>query len=85
MGAALAQDFWILLVARLVQGLAVGALGVAKAFTTGGVRGQTYAETARIFERRLAQVKMRTPGGRARAEEGREYAREFLRRLEEEW
>jgi hypothetical protein len=60
----------------------LGAFGIAKAFTVGGARGQSYEETADIFEHRyLEAVEFRTPAGRRLAEEGREYAREFLRRL----
>jgi uncharacterized protein len=62
----------------------LGAFGVAKAFTTGGARGQTYEETASIFERRLAQATFHTPRGLDLAEEGRAYAAAFLRRLEAE-
>lgn len=63
----------------------LGALGIAKAFTTGGARGQAYAETIAIFERRyLDRVVFRTPVGRRMAELERPYVKAFLRRLERE-
>jgi uncharacterized protein len=62
----------------------VGAFGIAKAFLTGGARGQSIEETARIFAANLERVEMRTAAGR-RVQGGRvAYAREFLRRLEGE-
>jgi len=63
----------------------LGALGIAKAFTTGGSRGQRYHETVKIFETGvLDRVTFRTPAGRTLAEEGRAYVKAFLRRLEVE-
>jgi uncharacterized protein len=62
-----------------------GALGVAKAFTTGGARGQAYEVTADIFEHRyLDRVEFRTPAGKRIAEERKTYARQFLARLRAE-
>ncbi len=60
----------------------LGAFGIAKAFTTGGARGQAIEESAAIFERQyLDQVEFQTPTGQRLAEEGRAYAKSFLRRL----
>jgi uncharacterized protein len=64
----------------------LGAFGIAKAFTTGGARGQCYEDTADIYEKRyLDRVHFRTPVGRRLADEGRAYARAFLERLRREW
>jgi uncharacterized protein len=42
----------------------LGAMGIAKAFTTGGARGQDYLTTIRIFEKNhLDRVVFRTPYG----------------------
>jgi hypothetical protein len=63
----------------------LGALGIAKAFTTGGARGQHYLETADIFENEyLDRVVFRTPAGRALADRERPYAKAFLRKLRDE-
>lgn len=63
----------------------LGAFGIAKAFTTGGAAGQSYEETADIFEYRyLNKVAFRTPVGKRLAEEERAYTKEFLRRLRRE-
>ena len=63
----------------------LGAFGVAKAFTVGGARGQTYSETVDIYEKEyLDGVEFRTPAGRRLAVEGRDYARAFLSRLKQE-
>jgi hypothetical protein len=43
--------------------------------------GQTYEETLAVFERNLDRIEFRTPRGRALAEEGRGYARDFIARL----
>ena len=63
----------------------LGAFGIAKAFTTGGARGQTYEETSDIFEYRyLDKVSFVTPVGKRIAEEKRSYTKEFLRQLRSE-
>jgi uncharacterized protein len=63
----------------------LGALGIAKAFTTGGVRNQRIEESADIFEYQyLDKVEFQTPTGKRLAEEGRVYAKEFLNRLRRE-
>lgn len=62
----------------------VGAFGIAKAFTTGGARGQTYEATADIFEHNLSRVVFRTPEGKRLAEERRSYSQDFLERLRRE-
>lgn len=41
----------------------LGALGIAKAFTTGGARGQTYETTVNIFENNLNRAVFHTPEG----------------------
>lgn len=64
----------------------VGAFSIAKAFMTGGARGQSLEETADIFEyRNLDKVEFRTPVGKRLAEERQAYAKAFLARLREEW
>ena len=64
----------------------LGAYGVAKAFLTGGARGQSLEETVGIFEAQyLDRVHFRTPRGAELAREGREYAKRFLERLRREW
>jgi|SRR5690554_914913 uncharacterized protein len=63
----------------------LGAFGIAKAFTTGGFRGQTYEETIAVYESQyLEKIKFQTPQGKVLAEEGRDYARKFLERLKNE-
>ena len=63
----------------------LGAFGIAKAFSTGGARGQTYEETSDIFEYRyLDKVSFVTPVGKRIAEEKRSYTKEFLRQLRSE-
>jgi uncharacterized protein len=63
----------------------LGAFGIAKAFTTGGARGQTIEQSAEIFEHQfLKRIKFRTPIGKRLAEGGRTYARRFLKRLRAE-
>jgi uncharacterized protein len=64
----------------------LGAFGIAKAFTVGGSLGQTYEETAEIFENKyLNTVKFCTPVGKRMAEEGIAYAKAYLARLKSEW
>jgi uncharacterized protein len=64
----------------------LGALGIAKAFTTGGARDQLLEESTDIFEHQyLDKVEFQTPTGKQLAEEGRVYAKEFLKRLRTEW
>jgi len=64
----------------------LGAFGIAKAFTTGGARGQAYEETVEVFETRwLDQVQFLTPAGQRLADEGRAYVKAFLQRLRSEW
>jgi HD superfamily phosphodiesterase len=63
----------------------LGSFGIAKAFTTGGARGQSVPETADIFEHQyLDKVVFQTPAGQRLAEEGRVYAKRFLSRLGKE-
>ncbi len=63
----------------------LGALGIAKAFTTGGARGQRIEESAAIFEEQyLDRVAFRTPRGERLADEGRAYVKAFLGRLRRE-
>jgi HD superfamily phosphodiesterase len=62
-----------------------GAFGIAKAFTKGGAEGQSYEETADIFERQfLDAVEFKTPEGRRMAAEKRAYTKDFLARLRAE-
>lgn len=64
----------------------LGAFGIAKAFTTGGARGQSYEETVAIYEGRyLDRIQFRTPEGQRLAAEGRAFAKAFLERLRREW
>ena len=64
----------------------LGAFGIAKAFTTGGARGQSLEETADIFEHQyLDKVVFQTPAGKQWAAERKSYAKEFLDRLRNEW
>ena len=63
----------------------LGAFGIAKAFTTGGARGQTYEETSDIFEYRyLDKISFVTPVGKRIAKEKRAYTKEFMRQLRSE-
>ena len=63
----------------------LGAFGIAKAFTTGGARGQTYEETSDIFEYQfLDETKFYTPVANQHAQEGKKYAKEFMRKLRNE-
>ena len=63
----------------------LGAFGIAKAFTTGGARGQTYEETANIFEYQyLDKVAFLTPRGKQIAREKRAYTKGFLKQLRSE-
>ena len=62
-----------------------GAFGIAKAFTKGGAEGQSYEETADIFEHQfLDAVEFKTPVGQRVATEKRAYTKEFLARLRAE-
>jgi hypothetical protein len=62
-----------------------GALGIAKAFTTGGAQGQSYLQTLAILENQyLDRVVLKTPAGREIADRDRSYVKAFLRRLERE-
>ena len=63
----------------------LGAFGIAKAFTTGGARKQTYQKTADIFEYQyLDKVAFLTPMGKQIAKEKRAYTKEFLNQLRSE-
>ena len=63
----------------------LGAFGIAKAFTTGGARKQTYEQTANIFEYRyLDKVEFLTPVGKRIAKEKRTYTKEFMKQLRSE-
>ncbi len=61
-----------------------GALGIAKAFTVGGTRGQSYEQTLEVFERNLDRVLFRTPAGKRSSEKRKAYAKDFIRKLREE-
>ena len=63
----------------------LGAFGIAKAFTKGGAEGQSYEETANIFEYRfLDAVEFQTPIGKQLASEKRAYTKDFFARLRAE-
>ncbi len=63
----------------------LGALGIAKAFTTGGAQGQSYLQTLEIFEQQyLDRVAFQTPAGRHLADQERSYVKGFLGRLRRE-
>jgi uncharacterized protein len=63
----------------------LGAFGIAKAFTMGGVLGQKYEETADYYEfKTLGEAEFQTPTVRRMFKEGHKYALEFLRRLRKE-
>jgi predicted TIM-barrel fold metal-dependent hydrolase len=63
----------------------LGAYGIAKAFTTGGARGQAIEETIHIFEDQyFERVVFQTPAGKRYAQEMRAYTRDFLKRLKDE-
>jgi len=63
----------------------LGAFGIAKAFTKGGSEGQSYEETANIFENQfLDAVKFQTPVGERIASEKRAYTKDFFARLRAE-
>lgn len=63
----------------------LGAFGIAKAFTKGGAKKQTYEETADIFEYRyLDKVEFLTPVGKRLAKEKRAYTKAFLKQLRSE-
>ena len=63
----------------------LGAFGIAKAFTTGGARKQSYEQTADIFEYQyLDKVEFLTPVGRRIAKEKRTYTKEFMKQLRSE-
>jgi uncharacterized protein len=63
----------------------LGAFGIAKAFTTGGARKQSYEETADIFEYQyLDKIKFLTPTGIRIAKDKRLYTKQFLKQLRSE-
>lgn len=63
----------------------VGAFGIAKAFTTGGAKGQNYEETIKIFENDfLEKIEFKTALGRKIANKRKDYTREFLNILKTE-
>lgn len=62
---------------------ALGAIGIARAFTKGGYEGQTIEETVRIMKENMERPLL-TQEGRRMAEERLEFMRRFLERLEEE-
>jgi|GEM_PF-1761611 len=63
----------------------LGVFGIAKAFTKGGAEGQSYEETADIFEHQFLDViEFRTPVGKQIASEKRAYTKDFFARLRAE-
>ncbi len=63
----------------------LGALGIAKAFTTGGARAQGYETTLDVFEKSiLPKTKFLTPVGRKLAADADSFTRDFLARLRRE-
>ncbi len=61
-----------------------GPFGIAKAFSVGGARGQTYKQSVDIFEGNLDRVVFRTPAGKRLSKIRKAYAKEFLRKLRDE-
>ena len=62
----------------------LGPFGIAKAFTVGGARGQTYEQTAEIFESNIKNVAFKTPTGTRLYEPRRQVAIDFLNNLRKE-
>lgn len=63
----------------------LGAFGIAKAFTTGGAKGQNYEETIRIFENDyLEKIEFKTALGKKISDKRKDYTREFLNILRTE-
>jgi uncharacterized protein len=63
----------------------LGAIGIAKAFTTGGVKRQLFLETIEIFEKRyLDQAVFQTPVGKRIFKKQLNYVKEFLLKLKKE-
>ena len=58
-----------------------GVFGIAKAFTVGGSRGQSYEETLAIFETNLDKLRFKTPMGRKKYAPRIEKARRFAEAL----
>lgn len=58
-----------------------GAFGIAKAFTVGGARGQSYEETLAIFESNIDQLDFKTPIGRTVYQERIAETRQFIETL----
>ncbi|MEY9967547.1 uncharacterized protein ABIA33_005618 [Streptacidiphilus sp. MAP12-16] len=63
---------------------AIGAFGIAKAFTTGGARGQRIEETLRLARGFVERAVFRTPRAQQLAPARRAYAHAFLDDLERE-
>ena len=63
---------------------AIGAFGIAKAFTTGGARGQRIEETLQLARRFIDRPVFRTPRAQQLAAARRAYAHAFLDDLERE-
>ena len=59
----------------------LGPFGIAKAFTAGGARGQTYEQTADVFARNIDNVVFKTPAGKKPYEFRRQYAIDFIHPL----
>lgn len=58
-----------------------GAFGIAKSFTVGGARTQSYEQTIEIFKKNLEHVTFRTPFGQRIYEQRKAYARRYLEDL----
>ncbi len=58
-----------------------GPFGIAKAFTVGGARGQSYERTLEIFERNLDKATFRTSAARAAYAPRKVYAHAFIKAL----
>lgn len=58
-----------------------GAFGIAKAFTVGGARDQSYEQTIAVFKQNLEHLTFRTPFGQRVYEQRKAYARRYLEDL----
>jgi len=62
-----------------------GALGIAKAFTTGGVKQQSYEETVEFLESYINKVQLKTAVGKSMQKKLIQRTNKFLCQIKEEW